>query len=273
MPAFAGLVVFAWMRQSVFLFAVSLATTIWLAISNVLFVLDDDYLIPIIYLLGIVLIVSALLTSRSEFFAGSNLLFKFGALIYGGFLFYLSSAGEFGRYFYTSANDDSSAIHHALYIAPLVLSMAVMLFVLARKAHASSIMAAANTRPYLIAQCILLLISSAVIYLYGTGREWLRPDWLPWIFSIILFVHGVLLIIQGNLLNRRTLLLYGSILVLLITTTRFLDLFYSLLARSLVFLIVGGLLFYIGHRISRMPTVNPDRKKTDPADAQPLTEK
>ena len=270
---FAGLVVFAWIRQSVFLFAVSLATTIWLAISNVLFVIDDDYLMPLLYLLGIVLIVSSLLTSRSEFFAGSNLLFKFGALVYGGFLFYLSSARDFGRYLYTVATDGNAAIYHSLYLMPVVLSMAVLIFVLTRKVHTSSTMITADTKPYMVSQCILLSVSSVVIYLYGTGREWLDTDWLTWIFSIILFVHGVLLIIHGNVVNRRTLLLYGSGLVLLITTTRFLDLFYSLLARSLVFLIVGGMLFYIGHRISRMPAVNADRKNTDPADAQPITEK
>ena len=70
--------------------------------------------------------------------------------------------------------------------------------------------------------------------------------------TAVLFAHGVLLVIQGNLLNSRSLLLYGAITVMVLVASRFLDLFDSLLARSLLFLFVGGLLFYIGHRINRL---------------------
>jgi len=265
---FVGLVVFAWIRQSAFLFAVSLATTLWLFISNVLFIVDYDYLLPLIYLLGIVLIVVSLMTSRASFYAGSNLLFKFGSLIYGGLLFYLSSSGEFERYLYSGIPDTAPGIYYGLYVTPVLLSAVIVAFLVSRHLRAPIESGKPEAALYLIAQCILLLISSAIILFYGTGNVWLTPKWLPWIYSIILFVHGVLMIIQGNILNRRTLLLYGSIVVLLVTTSRFLDLFHSLLARSLVFLFVGGLLFYIGHRLSRMSSGaleenNPGRAATN----------
>lgn len=84
----------------------------------------------------------------------------------------------------------------------------------------------------------------ALIYTYGGGED---PGWAPVIlFNLLFFGHAVLLILEGSHTGQRRALILGGLMIALLAMSRFLDLFDSLLARSLVFLVVGGLLFSAG---------------------------
>ncbi len=69
--------------------------------------------------------------------------------------------------------------------------------------------------------------------------------------NVVLATHCVLLIIRGtDNLHWKQVTIACQILAVLVMA-RFEDLFQSLLMRSLAFLIIGALLFYVGHRYSK----------------------
>jgi len=251
---FAGIVVFSWLRRSSFLFSVSFAVTLWLSLSSIVFSSEPRHLLSVVYLTCIGLITLSLLTKRMDFSAGSQLLFKSGALIYGAYLYFNSSTQEFMRYLVKDESDAISWLDYSLLLAPVILCVGMLFYAIARKPQNKDSSVDNTSKHYFTAQCALLLVSSIVVFIVGVGIGFtkLEPFWLPWMLTAVLFAHGVLLVIQGNLLNSRSLLLYGAITVMVLVASRFLDLFDSLLARSLLFLFVGGLLFYIGHRINRL---------------------
>ncbi len=101
-----------------------------------------------------------------------------------------------------------------------------------------------RTETGLLLAALLVFIgaSFSVAQLYAWG-------WL--LFNLIFLGHGVIFVLRGIQLLRWKQVALGSLMLAALVVARFLDLFDSLLLRSLVFLVLGAGLFYIGHLYAR----------------------
>lgn len=69
--------------------------------------------------------------------------------------------------------------------------------------------------------------------------------------NIALLIHGGVFIVQGSAEARPGLTALGCLLIAAIVVTRYLDLFHSLLMRSLAFFIIGAIVFMAGNFYQR----------------------
>ncbi len=96
----------------------------------------------------------------------------------------------------------------------------------------------------LILAALIIFVGSsfAAVQLYHWG-------WL--LFNLIFLGHGLIFVLRGIQLLRWKQVALGGIMLAALAVARFLDLFDSLLMRSLVFLVLGAGMFYIGHLYSK----------------------
>jgi uncharacterized membrane protein len=81
------------------------------------------------------------------------------------------------------------------------------------------------------------------------------------VFNVVFLSYSLLFVYRGTEHGRGKILGLGCIMLSVLALVRFTDLFYSLLARSSVFLLLGILLFVIGQRYA---TQNTRRKLEKP---------
>jgi uncharacterized membrane protein len=74
------------------------------------------------------------------------------------------------------------------------------------------------------------------------------------VFNLAFLGYSVLYVYQGTELGRGKILSLGCVMLSVLAFARFTDMFYSLLARSSVFLLLGVLLFVIGQRYAKQNT-------------------
>ncbi len=95
---------------------------------------------------------------------------------------------------------------------------------------------------------LLSLLFAAFFSIFGpAGDRWISA--VP--FNLLLLGHSVLFIVQGSRRMRPRQVVAGCLLLALLAISRYLDLFDSLLARALVFFLIGGVLFAVGNLYSR----------------------
>jgi len=89
---------------------------------------------------------------------------------------------------------------------------------------------------------LLGLLFAAFFSIFGpVGDRWISAA--P--FNLLLLGHSVLLIVQGSRRMRPRQVVAGCLLLALLAISRYLDLFDSLLARALVFFLIGGILLTV----------------------------
>ncbi|MBT1063166.1 DUF2157 domain-containing protein [Bowmanella sp. Y26] len=93
---------------------------------------------------------------------------------------------------------------------------------------------------------VLLAISNALALSLAYFPEWLSGQILDLLFSLILATHSILFIRQGNRQQRGLMVGFFALLLAIVVFARFMDLFDSLLLRSLAFVAVGLGLFLVG---------------------------
>ncbi|MDF1691899.1 MAG: DUF2157 domain-containing protein [Zhongshania sp.] len=74
------------------------------------------------------------------------------------------------------------------------------------------------------------------------------------VFNLVFLTYSLLYVYRGTEHGRGKILALGCVMISVLALARFTDLFYSLLARSSVFLILGGVLFVIGQRYAKQNT-------------------
>jgi len=98
---------------------------------------------------------------------------------------------------------------------------------------------------------ILLLFSLCFIYTVGSGFWSLSYPVLSGIMNLIFIGHCLLFIVNGSRDQRAWEVAVGCLLFSALVFARYSDLFDSLLTRSLIFLILGASLFFVGNFYSR----------------------
>lgn len=124
------------------------------------------------------------------------------------------------------------------------------LLALAALGTAGALRTAASTHPTVQASFALLLCST-VLVLLGT-HQWGVSGYTLWVWAnVASLAHAVLWIIDGARNQQGRKVALACLLFSAIAIPRFLDLFDSMLMRSLLFLLLGALLFLVGNFYQR----------------------
>lgn len=98
----------------------------------------------------------------------------------------------------------------------------------------------------------VLLLTMLAVHVDERGTGAVALAWAALILcNIALLVHGGVFIVEGSAEARPGLTALGCVLIAVVVVTRYLDLFESLLMRSLAFFIVGAIVFWAGNFYQR----------------------
>jgi uncharacterized membrane protein len=233
-----GIAPLAWMQRSrVLLFFTLLALLLMLVWGVV--PLDDDLIIAVAMFISMFYIVAGLLVSETAF-AESHSVFKLvGFAGYFIFLYVLSFAkGSRGL-----DNVNLSHLAIMLYFAvPFALAFLGWCWVLLTRLG--------RFDRLWQGQWALLIVP--LLLVAGMSLELLPFNGLAaLLFNLIFLAHCVLFIVQGSRNVDAKLVSIACVLFALLTITRYVDLFNSLLLRSLVFLLLGTGVFVVGNFYTR----------------------
>lgn len=140
-------------------------------------------------------------------------------------------------------NTPNNALAWLYWLLPLLITALALAVLLIRYRRMLEEPAERMETGMILAALIIFVSSSfAAVQL----RHW---GWL--LFNLIFLGHGVIFVLRGIQLLRWKQVALGSIMLAALVIARFLDLFDSLLLRSLVFLVLGAGMFYIGRLYAR----------------------
>jgi len=234
-----GLVTLAWQQRSRVLLFFSVLATLALVCVNVTW-FETTVIFYVIFSMATLLIAVATLVPHTSFPQSADVLVVLGSLVYGSQLFVLSFIVYFLHDWLALPNSTAQAVSWGT----LALAGLTWILILAR------LWRTATTETRWLHQA-LILIATLLIFSVSIGVFHGPPTILTLLFSGILTAHAVLLIIHGTEDVAWQRVLLGCALLALIVLIRFNDLFTSLLMRSLVFVMLGAGLFFIGHWYSR----------------------
>ncbi|MFP4611599.1 MAG: DUF2157 domain-containing protein [Thiohalophilus sp.] len=98
---------------------------------------------------------------------------------------------------------------------------------------------------------VLALLPSVIAWVSGQDRVDTAADIVALSLNLVLLALSVWMMIDGARHANRRHMVQGSILFALLAVARYTDLFESLIARALVFLLVGAALFAVSHFYQR----------------------
>jgi uncharacterized membrane protein len=136
----------------------------------------------------------------------------------------------------------------AYWVVPLAAALAAWVLLAVRRLRAGAGITAPAGPP-----ADLWLAPLALLAAYALAAFLPRPDkWLAALpFNLVLLAHAVSLMAQGVRRSEMRAVAIGCILLVALTGARYADLFESLLARGMAFLVVGGALFVEGFLYAR----------------------
>jgi uncharacterized membrane protein len=245
-----GIVPLAWHLRSRTLLLAGLVGFIGLTLLNIGSHLSDTHVFNLLFCTGLVMIAASGPLAQSRFPGSASVLRGMGVLLYGLQLFMLT--------FFTEDILHSEILLDSGLAASGVTGSAVWLFLgLTSMIWIVLLVPAARVRfrsdPSItrVLQHHLILASLLMLILYNLGVFSTSLNVIHVAFNLILAAQCVLLIIRGtdNLKWKQVAL--GFLTLGALIQTWFTDLFDSLLMRSLAFIIIGLLLFLIGHQYSR----------------------
>ncbi|MCW9089360.1 MAG: DUF2157 domain-containing protein [Gammaproteobacteria bacterium] len=137
-----------------------------------------------------------------------------------------------------------SGVAVAYFIAALVVSQGAFFWLLWRERLNALVR---------LAELALLLALLPSLLAYASGEESIRggAGWVALGFNLTLLSLSVWLMVDGARNADRRHMVQGSLLFALLAAARYTDLFDSLIARALVFLLVGAALFAVSHFYQR----------------------
>jgi uncharacterized membrane protein len=202
--------------------------------------LHDDIIVTGLFTFACAQLLAARFAPASAFPASGGVLQTAGYPVYLVLLY----AATFGKVTAELAiNGPENSIAWLYWLLPLLATALALVVLLARYRHLLE-------EPVERLETVLNL--SALILFIGASFSLAQLQhwaWLP--FNLIFLGHGVIFVLRGIQLLRWKQAALGSLMLAALMVARFLDLFASLLLRSLVFLLLGAGLFYIGHLYSR----------------------
>lgn len=231
----------AWLQRSTPML-VLLLLAVPLSYAFTVFGIGDKYL----FIVGLLLLSSYFAVARlaaASSFPASASVFSFCASMLWLPLIYI---GTFTGLPLLSGMSQLAGFGLLYVLLPLLFTIVAWGVVLAR-----STTRPASPEQWLESGLVLLVLVCAVLpALFGGDVSGLSRL----VFNLVFLAYGVLYVYRGTEYLKGRVLSLGCIMLVLLGTARFTDLFQSLLARSAIFLLLGVLLFVIGLRYSKQNT-------------------
>jgi uncharacterized membrane protein len=235
-----SLIPLAWQQRSRVLLFFSLAAAL-LLYSFTCTQLLHDIIISGLFTFSCALLLAGRFAPASGFPASSGVLQTAGYPVYL-IILYATTFGDLGNELIIHITP-GNALAWLYWLLPLLATALSLGVLLARYRHLLED-PVERTETGLLLTALIAFIGSTfgVAQLYAWG-------WL--LFNLIFLGHGIIFVLRGIQLLRWKQVALGSLMLAALVVARFLDLFDSLLLRSLVFLVLGAGLFYIGHLYAR----------------------
>jgi uncharacterized membrane protein len=234
-----GLAPLAWLQRSRTLLFFSLATSMLLyafTISNI----NADIILIGLFALACAQLLFARIAPLLQFPSGAGVLQGVGYIAYLPILFFITFESLGGEFTFHSLKTTTEWLY---WLLPLSITGGVLTVLLMRyRQTLDEPLERAETASILLTLIIFTSLSLGIFKF----QHW---NWL--LLNVTFLAHGVIFIMRGLQWLRWKQVALGSVLLNAVVIARFLDLFDSLLLRSLVFLIVGAGLFYVGHLYSK----------------------
>lgn len=235
-----GVLPLAWMQRSRVLLAVGLVAFIGLGLANLGVHLGGELVVYVLFAIGVMLIALSYAVGSTGFPQSAEVTRFVGAVIYGATLFAMT--------FVRSVVQKIPRIDSQPELLVLWCSLgvaAVVWVVMCVYGVRAKFQLTKSLQHGLILLSVLVMLVQAAIALPVPYQVF------SLLYDAILASHCVLLILRGtdNLKWRQVAI--GCVVLGVLVYARFNDLFESLLMRSLVFVLLGAMLFFIGHLYSK----------------------
>ena len=240
----------AWVLRSRTLLLFSLLACLGLSLLNFGIHVDPAVVFNLIFVVSLLLIAAAYISEHTAFPESADLLRALGVAIYGCCLFAMTFAtGPVFNEMTSLMVSESyprigSIVLWALMSITVLFWTAILIAGFRNKLLNKFSITKSLQQAFLLVSLLLLMAQVA-----GWFNNLLQP--LTLLFNIILAAHSVLLIVRGIDNLKWPQVAVGCATLSLLVFIRFNDLFHSLLMRSLVFVVLGAMLFFIGHLYSK----------------------
>ena len=238
-----------WLRSRVLLFMA--LGTLYFVIGANLAVFADEWLLPTVLALACLLLALRGIAERGAWFPESaGTLSVLGYPVYFFCVYLLSFPDVLGDVI--DPGHDTLAL---VYLASLALpALGLWGWLLIQQSTAAQRPGLAQWLDQGLVVGVLSVLLLAILFAHDGGRstQAVALAWLALILcNIALLIHGGVFIICGSAERRPGLTALGVVLIAAVIVTRYLDLFHSLLMRSLAFFIIGAIVFLAGNFYSR----------------------
>ena len=235
-----GVLPLAWMQRSRVLLFFALLAFIALYAFNVVEV-EDDLVVGALFYCACLYLAAGRLSTLSDFPQSGPLFRVIGYCVYL-LMLYMFTFKEVARELIKINPDDID--QWSLFAAPLVAALLAWGLLLAKGAWQR-----ADAIRRWDVSLILLAMVLVLVAQFGLSRGHMGGLMLA--FNLIFLGHCVVMIVDGTSRLNWKQVSIGSLLFSALAFARFLDLFDSLLMRSLFFLVLGAGLFLVGNFYSR----------------------
>lgn len=237
---FLGVLPLAWKLRSRVLLLCGLVVVIGLAIENIGTHVSGELVVYLLFAVSVLLIALSYVVARTSFPQSADVLRSVGAAVYGLILFAMTFVrGVVGNIPALDTRAELMVLWCTLGVAALVW-VAMLVYGAKAKFQRTKLL-----------QHGLILLSILVMLAQGAFGLVLPAMVFSLIYDAILAAHCVLLIIRGTDNLKWQQVAIGCLVLGALVYARFNDLFESLLMRSLVFVVLGAMLFFIGHLYSK----------------------
>lgn len=255
-----GILPLAWTQRSALLLTTTLLSLAGLTLANMV----EHSTVPLsfyqLYCTSLLLVGLSHFTVHSHFPASAASLQLVGAPAYGVCLFLLTFLRD-NDLANTLALPAAIALEHPAVFATWGLLIVTLLLCLALCAAAFRRSRTTAVQSALVpGHWVLMLVATSALTLQAGGLiapgslNGMTPVIFPLLFNAIFAAHCIVLIISGSEQRRGVYVFLGCATLIGLILIRFQDLFHSLLQRSLAFLIIGALVFAVGHWYARKKT-------------------
>ncbi len=240
-----GVMPLAWQQRSrpLLFFSLSLFMALY---AFTLLRVDDDLVFSALFITACACLGLARLAADSTFADSAGVFHSVGATVYLLLLFVASFGSQEFAPFERLPTGGMAGFYWGL---PLLIALLAWARVLLKRPAATHSLDTFSRR---LEQVDAALIITALMVAIGSSLPLAgipQGNWL--VFNLLFLAHGAILIAQGIRQLRWQWVSLGGLMLAALIFARFLDLFDSLLMRSLAFLVLGGGLFIIGARYSR----------------------
>ena len=245
-----GIVPLAWIQRSRTLLLIGLVSLLGLGVFSIGNALTFSIVFNLLFAASLLLIAAACQSQRTTFPGSADVLRGIGVAMYGVSLLLLIFDTELVlrvQRLPDNLNVSWQWIATIQWLTLIITAICWSVMLIPPIARRFRL----NVSIMTLSQHFLLLVSLLVLIAHNLGWYDEQPNIGIVAYNLIFAAHSVLLIIRGTdtLQWKQTTL--GCMMLVVVIMARFQDLFNSLLMRSLAFILIGALLFIIGHQYSK----------------------